>query len=658
MLGVISKSINRKLVILILTVTILPIVIMTTIGVINTISILETQQKASLNALLQSKEKAVVTLLEGTRNEAESIALLGSVIGLLENKPDYNAKLLKETLEKTTKINNFPGVIIYSASQSKPVITFGLNSKAVENSFANSKLESFCQKVTADGKAMLLDCMIFQPTGKPAMFIGAPVFSNGKQVLGVALLMVNIQGIDDIMLNTTGLGDSGETFLIGEDGYLRSSCRKRHDAGIDSILKFQVKEKSRSIALSADQPQIQYMVNSHDAYALVCLSKIDLHKIGADFNWGICAEINKAELMMPILGIIYKITLAALIMAIITGFAGFLVARSVSKPLSELTGKLVKLADGDLTMPLENVKREDELGQLMNAFNRMLTALRSQTSMIQQGASELASAIVQITAAVSELAANSTETSTSITEISTTMEEVKQTTHVAADKASYVSETASRVSSISDEGTKATREAVSGMNHIKAEMTALAESIVKLSSQTQSIGEIISTVSDLAEQSNLLAVNAAIEAAKAGEFGKGFAVVAQEIKSLADQSKNSTRQVANILNDIQQATSSAVMATERSNKAVDSGVDLSETAGDSIGTLSESIAESASATSQIAASSRQQLIGIDQLATALDSIREATNQSLQGIKQLEDAAKSMKDLSEKFKVVTEEFKLK
>src|SRR4028119_2044466 len=151
------------------------------------------------------------------------------------------------------------------------------------------------------------------------------------------------------------------------------------------------------------------------------------------------------------------------------------------------------------------------------------------------------------------------------------------------------------------------------MKRIRSQMSLLAESMMRLSEQSQTIGEIIATVDDLAQQSNLLAVNAAIEAAKAGEQGKGFAVVAQEVKSLADQSKQSTTQVRTILSDIQKATAAAVMATEQGNKAVEDGVRQSAAAGESIVALGANVTEASQAATQIAASSQQQLVGMEQV---------------------------------------------
>ena len=188
-------------------------------------------------------------------------------------------------------------------------------------------------------------------------------------------------------------------------------------------------------------------------------------------------------------------------------------------------------------------------------------------------------------------------------------------------------------------------------------MESIAESIVKLSEQSQSIGEIIATVNDLAEQSNILAVNAAIEAVKAGEAGKGFSVVAQEVRSLAEQSKQATGQIRHILNDIQKATTAAVMATEQGSKAVDLGVKQSSQAGEAIMTLSSSVIEAAQSSIQIEASSHQQLAGIDQVNMAMKNIKQASIQNVESARQLEDAAKSIGNLWETLKKIVKIYKL-
>ncbi|MHB9100993.1 MAG: methyl-accepting chemotaxis protein [Sulfuricella sp.] len=138
-----------------------------------------------------------------------------------------------------------------------------------------------------------------------------------------------------------------------------------------------------------------------------------------------------------------------------------------------------------------------------------------------------------------------------------------------------------------------------------------------------------------------------MEAAKAGEQGKGFAVVAQEIKSLAEQSKQATAQVRTILGDIQKATGTAVLATEQGNKAVEAGVQQSAQAGESIRLLADSVNEAAQAATQIAASSRQQLVGMDQVGMAMENIKQASAQNVAGARQAEVAAQSLHELGRK-----------
>jgi methyl-accepting chemotaxis protein len=195
------------------------------------------------------------------------------------------------------------------------------------------------------------------------------------------------------------------------------------------------------------------------------------------------------------------------------------------------------------------------------------------------------------------------------------------------------------------------------MNRISEQMDLIAQTVVKLSEQSQLIGGIIASVTDIADQSNLLAVNAAIEAANAGEHGKGFAVVAQEIKNLAGQSKQATLQVRNILNDIQKATSAAVMATEQGSKAVESGVTQSMQAGEAIRILGDSSNEAFQAATQIVASSQQQVNGMDQIGMAMQNINQAGTETAVSMIQSEKSARNMHDLGQKLKVMVERFKL-
>jgi methyl-accepting chemotaxis protein len=380
------------------------------------------------------------------------------------------------------------------------------------------------------------------------------------------------------------------------------------------------------------------------------------------------------------------VVLGTLIALLFSGLSSFGITRNIAGPLHDLTLVAERITVGDLSLPPSASERADEVGVLSrafermthslrdmagvaeqiaagdlrstvrpqsphdvlgNAFARMVDNLRDQTRLLVEGAGVLGSAANELVASSAQLAASAGQSATAVSEATTTVEEVRQTAQVASEKARYVADSAQRAAQISETGRKATENVSSGMNRIREQMAAIAASMVRLSEQNQAIGQIIATVEDLAAQSNLLAVNAAIEAAKAGEHGKGFGVVAQEVKSLAEQSRQATTEVRTILSDIQRATTTAALATEQGSKAVEAGARQSEAAGESIQALAGSVNEAAQAATQIAASSRQQLVGVDQVASAMESIKQVSTQNVGSAKQLETASRNLSDLGQR-----------
>lgn len=191
------------------------------------------------------------------------------------------------------------------------------------------------------------------------------------------------------------------------------------------------------------------------------------------------------------------------------------------------------------------------------------------------------------------------------------------------------------------------------MQRIRDQMQSITESVVKLSEQNQVIRDIIGTVNDLAEQSNLLAVNASIEAQKAGAHGSGFVVVAQEVRNLAQQSKDATLRVQTILNDIEKATSASVQITAQGAKAAESGMKQSIEAGESIRALAQNIHEAAQSATLIATSHQQQAIGMDQLIQAMHNIQEGSIQMGTSTRQVETCVQRLQALEQRLADLSE-----
>ncbi len=519
--------------------------------------------------------------------------------------------------------------------------------------YRDSSLAKLWAKVLRGKKTSLVDFTYYAPKNEPAAFVATPITDENGKLLGVLALQISTDQINSIMQERTGMGETGETYLVGEDLLMRSDSRFDSTS---TILKITVNTGPVRKALKG-LTGTEIAENYRNVKTLSSFSGLGLKKtFGTDFEWIIVSTIDEAEALAPIKALRSRILLIGFAMMMLACAVGYFSARLISKPLEILSERVARMAAGDLTVAVNPETRLDEVGVLMRAFHTMLQTLRNQTQQMMDGARTLAASMSDMSATSAQLAASSAETSTSIGEITTTVEEVRHTAHVSNDKAEQLAATAEKAAQASEVGKEATEQAIEGMNRIKEEMEYVADSIMKLGEQSQSIGEIIGAVNDLADQSNLLSVNASIEAAKAGEYGKGFAVVAQEMKALAEQSKEATRQVRTILNDIQKATSAAVLATERGSNAVEAGAEMSTQSSAAITTLSSGISAAADASVQIAASSQQQLVGMDQLATGMESIKEATVQNLDGAQQLERAMKDLDELAQKLKQLSERFK--
>ena len=328
--------------------------------------------------------------------------------------------------------------------------------------------------------------------------------------------------------------------------------------------------------------------------------------------------------------------------------------KNMVEALKRMAATADRIAAGDLTVRVAPASEKDRLG---TSFATMAGNLRELNEEIHEVVNVLATSASEIMSTVTEFASSSAQTASAISETNATVLQVRQTTDLSSQKARHVYETAQKSVSVARAGTKSVDDAISCMEGIHEQMGFIAERIVTLAEQSQAIGEIIATVNDLAEQSNLLAVNAAIEAAKAGEHGKGFAVVAQEVKNLATQSKQATAQIRGILGDIQKATTAAVLTTEQGSKAVEAGVKQSAAAGEAIRSLTVSIEESSNSTLQIVTSTQEQAIGMDQIATAIQSINQASGQNVDGSRQIEAATRNIYELNRKLQQLVSRYKV-
>jgi methyl-accepting chemotaxis protein len=417
-----------------------------------------------------------------------------------------------------------------------------------------------------------------------------------------------------------------------------------------------LKNKDKQILLINDGKYEEALIISKDIQAPLFKKITDIAQSNSRLsykNYEILYESNKRSNTVSLYVFAFLGLLAIVISIIITLFMNKIIA----EPLNTISGYAKSMSKGDLTIQFESSERMDEVGLLSESFQQMLQNFKGFTKDTMESINVLSTSASEILASTSQVASSVSETATAITETTTTIEEVKQTSQLASQKAKMVSDSAINASQISSAGKKSVEETVVFINRIHEQMELISDTIVRLSEQSQSIGEIAATVSELAEQSNLLSVNAAIEAAKAGEFGKGFGVVAQEVKSLAEQSKHASSQVRVILNDVQKSISAAVMATELGSRAVESGVKQSKETGETIRLVLEAITETSQSATQISVTAQQQIVGMNQVAQAMENIKEASQQNLSSTKEAETAARSLHEMGLRLKQLVEKYKV-
>lgn len=257
----------------------------------------------------------------------------------------------------------------------------------------------------------------------------------------------------------------------------------------------------------------------------------------------------------------------------------------------------------------------------------------------------IASSASGLLAVSSQVAAAAAQTAAATNETTATVEEVKQTAMLAQEKASEASALSQEVVDTSKFGAASASKNQTHFERIQSDMDVVAEAIDRLRMEIQSVGDVIATVNDIAEQSNLLSVNASIEAAKAGEAGKGFTVVAQEVKSLAEQSKQGVARVRAVLSEIQRASDVVIQAAQQGRETVDLGRDEAMLAFQNVSSRVLVATKAAEATQQIAATSRQQLAGMEQISQAILSINEAGKQSVSGTRQVEQEVEHLQQLA-------------
>lgn len=364
--------------------------------------------------------------------------------------------------------------------------------------------------------------------------------------------------------------------------------------------------------------------------------------------------------------------IAAIFAAVLGMLIGFFAARSIARPIDEISLAAHKVAAGDLTEQVYS-NRQDEIGDLAAAFNAMVLNLKKLIEKVTVNAEQVAASSEELTANSEQSTQATMQIATSITDVATGAAEQTETANSAsavveqmsagiqqiAANASHVAESSSKVTDKARDGDRKAEEAVSQMNKIENTVNSSAQVIAKLGERSKEIGQIVDTISEISGQTNLLALNAAIEAARAGEHGKGFAVVAEEVRKLAEQSQGAAQRIADLIGQIQGETEKAVIAMNEGTQEVkigakvihDTGIAFKEIMG-AVGQVTDEVKAISTAIQQMASGSQQIVVSvkkIDELskksAGETQGISAATEEQLASMEEISTSSQALAKLA-------------
>ncbi len=453
------------------------------------------------------------------------------------------------------------GHVMYTAAKEAD-----LGTNLSHGPYKDSGLAKLWRRVVETRQAVFQDFSPYAPSNnEPASFIGYPVFDKDGTLVSVVALQLSLDAINRIMQQRDGMGETGEIYLVGPDKLMRSDSFL-DPQGHSAKASFAGSVADNGVDTAASRKALQGKTGAEiviDYNGTPVLSAYAPLQIG-NTTWAILAEIEEAEVRLPIQTLTRSIFLIAGIAIALIVLIAVLTASKIAGPLNRSVEFAREIAEGDLTKQLA-IHQKDEIGTLAAALNAMSENLRTMFQDISSGVHTLSSASSELSTISNQMSANSEQTTGKANTVAAAAEEMSVNMNSVAAASEETSVNVNMVAAATEEMTSTITEIAGNTERTSSiaegavlQATNASQQINNLGAAAQEIGKVTEVITEISEQTNLLALNATIEAARAGEAGKGFAVVANEIKDLAKQTSEATREIKEKISKIQDATSHSV----------------------------------------------------------------------------------------------------
>ncbi len=517
----------------------------------------------------------------------------------------------------------------------------------------------------------------------PAAFIASPIFKDNKQI-GVLIFQMPIDRINALMTQNeqwaeAGLGASGETYLVGPDLKMRSISRflvEDKEGYLAAILENGetplavelINAKNTSIGLqTVDTQGSRAALSGETGYALFqdfrgvsVLSAYTSIEIAGQ-TWALMADIDHEEALAEASSLAsvlsYWITVTSIILIGLSAVIGTWLARSLAKPILNLTTTIRQIeSESDLTRQVE-VDRSDELGEAAESLNSMLRKFHGSIHNVDETIGQLVDTAAH-TSEVCEQTDKAIQNQLSQTTlVANSMGEMNSSVQDIADNINETVAVATEVNEQTNKGRQAMKRTTQKTNNLVTEIEHASQVITDLEKNSAQIGAVLDVIRGIAEQTNLLALNAAIEAARAGEQGRGFAVVADEVRSLASRTQESTEEIDQMIQSLQSGTREAVSVMEQSRGHVNDTVEQVSTIDSSFNAISTSIEKINAMAAQVAAAVAQQTLVTAEVNSNIEQINLMTQETAAAMKIASGAEKNLSALVVNLRQLVGQFKL-
>ncbi|MCQ3031005.1 methyl-accepting chemotaxis protein [Pseudomonas syringae] len=345
------------------------------------------------------------------------------------------------------------------------------------------------------------------------------------------------------------------------------------------------------------------------------------------------------------------------VLALLLGiFAAIIITRQITRPLQQTLEVVNRIASGDLTHTI-TITRRDELGVLQQGIQRMGATLRDLISGIRDGVTQIASAAEELSAVTEQTSAGVNNQKIETDQVATAMQEMSATVHEVARNAEQASVAAANADTQARDGDKVVGEAITQIEKLASEVLRSSDAMTLLEQESDKIGKVMDVIKAVAEQTNLLALNAAIEAARAGEAGRGFAVVADEVRGLAQRTQQSTEEIESLIAGLQNGTRQVSQIMLGSRALTDNSVALTRKAGTSLESITQTVSSIQAMNQQIAAAAEQQSSVADEISRSIVSVRDVCEQTAEASEETAASSVELARLGGQLQMMVGHFKV-